>query len=303
MFWACWAAVPSCLHWPVLTRCLYIAGYESRACSDSEDSWELDSSVERFLDPPWLNPGNVQPLREEEAGHEELPELEPESRNPGGRSDGTDSASEASDLANTESRDCKTSGSSDSMDALEEDDLEACSSSRPEFLQFFTPTIQELSCQDKSVFALASKEGSGGAESEDFLCFLQFSQGSHPGAEQTSLKQRGENEADASALKTKLSEENVMEYYSLCSSISPASNGERSVLNHSPGNGSVKDLPAESGQQEGLYKVNPTAEENDLILHPPPGYGDTSSEDEFYDAADRLTPTDVLTGVLREEVM
>ncbi|CAM5115475.1 unnamed protein product [Eretmochelys imbricata] len=271
-------------------------GYESRTCSDSEDSWELDSSVERFSDPPWLNPGSVQPLCEEEAGHEELPELEPESRNPGGRSDGTDSASEASDLANTESRDCKTSGSSDSMDALEEDDLEACSSSRPEFLQFFTPTVQELSCQDKSVFALASKEGSGGAESEDFLCFLQFSQGSHPGPEQTSLKQRGENEADASALKTKLSEENVMEYYSLCSSISPASNGERSVLNHSPGNGSVKDLPAESGQQEGLYKVNPTAEENDLILHPPPGYGDTSSEDEFYDAADRLTPTDVLTG-------
>ncbi|XP_038259719.1 FERM and PDZ domain-containing protein 1 isoform X2 [Dermochelys coriacea] len=271
-------------------------GYESRACSDSEDSWELDSSVEHFLDPPWLNPGSVQPLCEEEAGPKELPELEPESRNPGGRSNGTDSTSKASDLANTESRGCKTSGSSDSMDALEEDDLEACSSSRPEFLRFFTPTIQELSCQDKSVFALASKEGSGGAESEDFLCFLQFSQGSHPVPEQTSPEQRGENEADASALKTKLSEENVMEYYSLCSSISPASNGERSILNHSPGNGSVKDLPAESGQQEGLYKVNPTAEENDLILHPPPGFGDTSSEDEFYDAADRLTPTDVLTG-------
>ncbi|XP_053887234.1 FERM and PDZ domain-containing protein 1 isoform X1 [Malaclemys terrapin pileata] len=268
-------------------------GYESRACSDSEDSWELDSSAERFLDPPWLNPGSIQPLCEEE---EELPELEPESRNPGGRSDVTDSASEASDSANTESRGCKTSGSSDSMDALEEDDLEACSSSRPQFLQFFTPTIEELNCQDKSVFALANKEESGGAESEDFLCFLQLSQGSHPVPEQTSPEQRGENVADASALKTKLSEENVMEYYSLCSSISPGSNGERSILNHSPGNGSLKDLLAESGQQEGFCKVDPTAKESDLILHPPPGFGDTSSEDEFYDAADRLTPTDALAG-------
>ncbi|XP_026517728.1 FERM and PDZ domain-containing protein 1-like [Terrapene carolina triunguis] len=274
----------------------YRAGYESRACSDSEDSWELDSSAERFLDPPWLNPGSIQPLCEEEAEQEELPELEPESRNPRGRSDVTDSASEASDSANTESRGCKTSGSSDSMDALEEDDLEACSSSRPQFLQFFTPTIQELNCQDKSIFALANKEESGGAESEDFLCFLQLSQGSHPVPEQTSPEQRGENEADASALKTKLSEENVMEYYSLCSSISPGSNGERSVLNHSPGNGSVKDLLAESGQQEGFCKVDPTAKETDLILHPPPGFGDTSSEDEFYDAADRLTPTDTLAG-------
>uniref|UniRef100_A0A8C3XK74 FERM and PDZ domain containing 1 n=1 Tax=Chelydra serpentina TaxID=8475 RepID=A0A8C3XK74_CHESE len=266
-------------------------GYESRACSDSEDSWELDSSAERFLDPPWLNPGSIQPLCEEE-----LPALEPESRNPGGRSDVTDSASEASDSANTESRGCKTSGSSDSMDALEEDDLEACSSGRPQFLQFFTPTIQELSCQD---FTLASKEGSGGAESEDFLCFLQLSQGSHPAPEQTSPEPRGENEADASALKPKLSEENVMEYYSLCSSISPGSNGERSIPNHSPGKGSVKDLPAEWGQQEGLCKVDPTAEENDLILHPPPGFGDSSSEDEFYDAADRLTPTDALPGKSR----
>ncbi|XP_050798983.1 FERM and PDZ domain-containing protein 1 [Gopherus flavomarginatus] len=271
-------------------------GYESRACSDSEDSWELDSSAERFLDPPWLNPSSIQPLCEEEAEQEELPELEPESRNPGSRSDVTDSASEASDSANTESRGCKTSGSSDSMDALEEDDLEACSSSRSQFLQFFTPTIQELSCQDKSIFALANKEGSSGAESEDFLCFLQLSQGSHPVPKQTNPEQRGENEAEASALKTKLSEENVMEYYSLCSSISPGSNGERSILNHSPGNGSVKDLPAESGQQEGLCKVDPTVEENDLILQPPPGFGDTSSEDEFYDAADRLTPTDALAG-------
>uniref|UniRef100_A0A8C0G5U9 FERM and PDZ domain containing 1 n=1 Tax=Chelonoidis abingdonii TaxID=106734 RepID=A0A8C0G5U9_CHEAB len=278
-------------------------GYESRACSDSEDSWELDSSAERFLDPPWLNPGSIQPLCEEEAEQEQLPELEPDSRNPGSRSDVTDSASEASDSANTESRGCKTSGSSDSMDALEEDDLEACSSSRPQFLQFLTPTIQELSCQDKSIFALGNKEQSSGAESEDFLCFLQLSQGSHPVPKQTNPEQRGENEADASALQTKLSEENVMEFYSLCTSISPGSNGERSILNHSPGSGSVKDLLAESGQQERLCKVDPTAEKNDLILHPPPGFGDTSSEDEFYDAADRLTPTDALAGALRGYIL
>uniref|UniRef100_A0A8C8RG74 FERM and PDZ domain containing 1 n=1 Tax=Pelusios castaneus TaxID=367368 RepID=A0A8C8RG74_9SAUR len=267
-------------------------GYESRACSDSEDSWVLDSSVECFTESSWPHSSSIQP--EKEAEQDDLPGLEPESRNPGGRSlcngrdIGTDSASEASDSANTESRGCKTSGSSDSMDALEEDDLETCSCSRPGLFQFFTPTVQELSSQDKTFFALDSREGSGEAESEDFLCFLQLSQVAQPGSEQAGPEQRGENETDTSALKTTLSEDNVMEYYSLCSHISPASNGERSILNHSPGNGSFKDLPAESGQQEGFCNVDPTAEANRVILHAPPGFGDTSSEDEFYDAADRL---------------
>ncbi|XP_067409446.1 FERM and PDZ domain-containing protein 1 isoform X2 [Emydura macquarii macquarii] len=274
-------------------------GYESRTCSDSEDSWVLDSSAECFSDPPWLKPSSGQRLREQEEEQDEFPGLEPESRNPGGGSPGdnvTDSASEASDSANTESRGCKTSGSSDSMDALEEDDLETCSSSRPELFQFFTPTVQELSSQDKSFFALDRGEGSGRADSEDFLCFLQLSQVARPASEQTGPEQRGENEKDASALKTKLSEDNVIEYYSLCSNISPASNGERSVVNHGPGNGSLKDLLAKSGQQKGLCDTEPKAEVNHFILHPPPGFGDTSSEDEFYDAADRLTPTDALAG-------
>ncbi|XP_074850098.1 FERM and PDZ domain-containing protein 1 [Carettochelys insculpta] len=239
-------------------------GYESQACSDSEDSWDLDPPAERCLEPGWLKP---------------LGEAEANTSPGGGRDSVVDSASEASDSANAESRGCKTSGSSDSMDALEEDDLEACSASRPEFLRLLTPTVQELGHQEEGCFTPANGEGRDGAESADALCFLRFSRGAQPPPEQ-----RGDKEA--AALQAELSEDNMREYYSLCSRISPASNGERSS-----GSSSVPDLPAESGQRAG-----PGAEVNDLILQPPPGFGDTSSEDEFYDAADRLTPTDALAG-------
>ncbi|XP_075787346.1 FERM and PDZ domain-containing protein 1 [Pelodiscus sinensis] len=228
-------------------------GYESRACSDSEDSWELEPAAERRPDPPWLPP----------AGEGEAGPGAPE-----GRSDTTDSASEASDSANTESRGGKTSGSSDSMDALEEDDLEACSVSRPELLALLAPTVRELGSQDAGRLA----PGGGWAEPADVLC----SQLAGP---------------EPAALRTKLSEDQVLEYYSLCSRISPASNGESSVLGQSPGGGSGRDLPAGPG-----HGGDPAAGANGRSMHPPPGFGDSSSEEEFYDAPDRLTPTDAQAG-------
>uniref|UniRef100_A0A7M4FYM9 FERM and PDZ domain containing 1 n=1 Tax=Crocodylus porosus TaxID=8502 RepID=A0A7M4FYM9_CROPO len=273
-------------------------GYVSRACSDSEDSWELDSSAEHCSDTHLLKFSITDPPGEEEEEQGKFCELEEDSTKPrpegkglcNGSDNLTDSASEASDSANTESRGCKTSGSSDSMDALEEDDLDACSASRPEFFHFYTPTVQELSNQDKN-FTLTGEEGTSQAEAEDFLCFLQIPQAPNPASEQ-----QGENKTRASALECKLLENSVMEYYSLCTNISPTGNGERNFLNHNPGGGSVKDLLAEAGGKEGPCRAEHTAEVNDLILDPPPGFGDTSSEDEFYDAADRFTPTEAAAG-------
>lgn len=97
-----------------------------------------------------------------------------------GGDNATDSTSEASDSANTESRGVKTSGSSDSMDALEEDELEACSSSRPELFHFYAPTVQEMSSADRS-FVPVRAAGSPGSSARDFFCFLRVPAAEQPG--------------------------------------------------------------------------------------------------------------------------
>nr|XP_025955133.1 FERM and PDZ domain-containing protein 1 [Dromaius novaehollandiae] len=265
-------------------------GYESRTCSDSEDSWELDSSSEHCA--PY---GSIQPVCEEEE-LEDLHSLEQDSIKPqaGGdeqcsKSDNaTDSTSEASDSANTESRGCKTSGSSDSMDALEEDELEACSSSRPEFFHFYMPTVQEMNSSDKSFFPIGAARGSSKTEARNFFCFLQVPQAAEPGSEHSHSELRGED-MGASVLETNLAERLAMDYYSLCYNISPPGSVERNI-NHSP-RSSWKDVSAQEGVS---CRSDQMAEVSDLILDPPPGFGDTSSEDEFYDAADRLSPPDAL---------
>nr|XP_013057517.2 FERM and PDZ domain-containing protein 1 isoform X2 [Anser cygnoides] len=272
-------------------------GYESRTCSDSEDSWELDSSSEHCLGMPAAY-SSTPPVCEKELG--ELRSREEDSTKPqAGGSDQhdaggntTDSTSEASDSANTESRGFKTSGSSDSMDALEEDELEACSSSRPEFFHFYTPTVHEMNNSDESFFPICAAEGSRRAEDRDFFCFLQVPEAEEHGCEHSPWEERGVD-IGVSMLGTKLSERNAMGYYSLCCSVSPAGSVEKSNISHSPGRSPWKDV---SAQEEAHCGAEQAAEASDLILEPPPGFGDTSSEEEFYDAADSLSPPDTLAG-------
>ncbi|POI31680.1 hypothetical protein CIB84_004570 [Bambusicola thoracicus] len=88
-------------------------------------------------------------------------------------------------------------------------------------------------------------------------------------------------------LGTELSDRNSMDYYSLCCSISPAGSVERSSVSHSRDRSPWRD---ESAQEEVAWGAEQMAEVSDLILEPPLGFGDTSSEEEFYDAADRLSP-------------
>ncbi|NXE12821.1 FRPD1 protein, partial [Lophotis ruficrista] len=267
-------------------------GYESRTCSDSEDSWELDSSSEHCLDAPVAYSSAHPVCNEEEPG--ELHSLEKDStKSQTGGNDqcnGGDSTSEASDSANTESRGFKTSGSSDSMDALEEDELEACSSSRPEFFHFYTPTVHEMSSSDKSFFPIRAAGGSSRAETRDYFCFLQVPHAEEPGCEDSPSEQRGED-IGASVLESKMSERNTMCYYSLCYSTSPAGIVERSNISCSPQRNAWKDG---SAQDKAPCGAEQTAEASDLILEPPPGFGDTSSEEEFYDAVERLSPLDAL---------
>ncbi|KFQ57786.1 FERM and PDZ domain-containing protein 1, partial [Pelecanus crispus] len=273
-------------------------GYESRTCSDSEDSWELNSSSEHCSDTPITYSSTHPVCNEEELG--ELHSLEKDSTRPqpggsdqcNGGDNATDSTSEASDSANTESRGFKTSGSSDSMDALEEDELEACSSSKSEFFHFYTPTVQEMSSSDTSLFPIHAAGGSGRAETRDYYCFLQVPCAEESGCEDSPSEQRGEN-IGASVLETKLSEKNTTGYYSLCYSISPAGSMERSNISSIPQRSPWKNGSAQEGAPCGVERM---AEASNLILDPPTGFGDTSSEEEFYDAADRLSPPDALAG-------
>ncbi|NWY37488.1 FRPD1 protein, partial [Sylvia atricapilla] len=250
-------------------------GYESRACSDSEDSWDLDSSSERRTDGAEAcggAEGQGEP-RSPRGSSAEPPAGAGHPRD--GGDNATDSASEASDSANTESRGFKTSGSSDSVDALEEDELEACSSSRPELFHFYTPTVQEMSSSDRSFVPVCAAGSPGGAGAGDYFCFLQV-----PPAEQAGPGGSPSGQgAGASTLEARLSEVDTAGYYSLCYSTSPAGSAQGGGAG--PGHGA-------SGQ-EGL-----SAGDSDLVLRPPPGFSDSSSEEEFYDAADRLSPPDTL---------
>ncbi|XP_021238087.1 FERM and PDZ domain-containing protein 1 isoform X2 [Numida meleagris] len=273
-------------------------GYESRTCSDSEDSWELDSSSERCLGTPAAYSSTHLEHEKEKLG--ELHSLEKDSTEPqaggnyprDGGDNATDSTSDASDSANTESRGFKTSGSSDSMDALEEDELEACSSSRPEFFHFYTPTVHEMNSLDKSFFPICATGGSGREEARDYFCFLQVPEAEKHGCKHSPSEQRGVD-INVSVLGTKLSERNSMGYYSLCCSISPAGSVEGSNISHGHERSPWKD---ESAQEEVPCGAEQVAEASDLILEPPLGFGDTSSEEEFYDAADRLSPPCSLAG-------
>ncbi|XP_059347965.1 FERM and PDZ domain-containing protein 1 [Ammospiza nelsoni] len=210
-------------------------GYESRACSDSEDSCEPGSGSERRPGSPAASggaaPGAAEP------------------RGPAASGDtGSDSASEASDSANAESRGLRTSGSSDSVDALEEDEADARPSSGPGPLRFCTPGVWDTSGSESGFVpgcAAGSPAGSGGGTGDGF-CSPQARPGGGPA---------GQGEAPAPL---------------------PEGSAEGG---RSPGSG-ASPAPAPPG----------TAGHGEPVLRPPPGFADSSSEEEFYDAADRLSP-------------
>ncbi|XP_033029405.1 FERM and PDZ domain-containing protein 1 [Lacerta agilis] len=260
-------------------------GYESRTCSDSEESSEPDSSLDRFPDTQSPRHSHISPLLEDEgeqeALHQERKDLEGKGTSFCNGYDNTnDSLSEASDSANTESRGLKTSGSSDSLDALEEDDFETCSSSKPEFFHLYAPTLQELMGNSKA-FLGADREEGNRATQESLFSFLLPPQASNPALAQPDGEIRRESDLPASALESKLSESNIMEYYSLCANISPTSSGEKTTQSDSPEGGSLNG-PEEDEQLCGGGMRG-------FILAPPPGFGDASSDEEFYDAEERVT--------------
>ncbi|KAM4052923.1 FERM and PDZ domain-containing protein 1 isoform 2-T2 [Anomaloglossus baeobatrachus] len=287
-------------------------GYESRACSDSEESSELDSSQDLSSDLHFFKSQNIKPLQEEDEEEDGEDGCEIKQNDEKNQSDlklkkhcdstinDTDSISENSDSANTESQGYKISWSSDSIDALEEDDLETCSSSKPEFFQFYTPILKDVSTEDQLVFIddpeQKCKENNC-HEHDPLLCFLQkinnnedtTSDLKEPSRSPKEIGNREETDLQ-SFFGSQFTENNVMEYYSLCSNVSPASSVDKNIPS-SPESNSVMDQIAETKMQNRAYIHSRSDGVETLILDPPPGFGDSSSEEEFFDATDRFTPS------------
>ncbi|XP_039712956.1 FERM and PDZ domain-containing protein 1 [Pteropus medius] len=266
-------------------------GYESRVCSDSEESSEVDCVLEPLSDRCLPKLGPCRPLVKEEQPPGDSPTPEVARRIPStcGASSMTDSAeSEASDSANTESRGCRTSGSSESMDALEEDDLDACSSSRSGFFHFGSPGFPERGDSD-------SQEERSRIETSAFLCLLDLAQRANPQCQKTELSESPAPgpfswgpELSAVRLDPRLYEGSQTYYYSLCSNVSPASHLSDSSESTASRQGGG---PPAWGQQ-GWTEAQPSATLEALA----PACEDGSSDEEYYDAADKLTSPDSLSG-------
>uniref|UniRef100_A0A8C2M208 FERM and PDZ domain-containing protein 1 n=1 Tax=Cricetulus griseus TaxID=10029 RepID=A0A8C2M208_CRIGR len=272
-------------------------GYESRACSDSEESSEVDCILEPLSDRRLVKLSLCRPfVREEQPpGDSPIPEVTRRGPSTCGASSMTDSAeSEASDSANTESRGCRTSGSSESMDALEEDDLDACSSSGSSFFHFGPPGFS------KDLDANSQEEKSR-IETSGFLCLLDLAQNANPQCQKIECPQglasgacSWGSELSMGRLDPRFYEGSRTDYYSLCSSISPGSH----LSDSSESTASRQGAAPPPWCQEGWMEAQPGSMLETLALHPLPSlaFEDGSSDEEYYDAADKLTPPDTLSG-------
>ncbi|XP_058497632.1 FERM and PDZ domain-containing protein 1 [Solea solea] len=287
------------------------------------------------------------------------------------------SVSEASDSCQTDSR-VLTSPSSDSLDALEEDDLLLCSSSsihvhsllhsyphQQAHPHLFTPPLTDshpgLHLTSHDIRGRRRRRSGDGADpqlvtpvctseillhtqkcsDENSLCFAELSRlvdflPSPPEAseddddEEEELRRRrnifkemdqsvrrvgeggslsgegGFNENLLSISSSSLSShmESVFNfdqsdarcYYKLCSNITPDS--ARSLPQHQDKDEDWEEVDREDKEEEKADGLEPVP-----ILHPPPGFGDSSSDEEFFDARDRFTsPEDLTAGSVPRDI-
>lgn len=287
------------------------------------------------------------------------------------------SVSEASDSCRSDSR-VLTSPSSDSLDALEEDDLIACSSSIPHTAPSHSPLQlhpythrraqshllvpppahshplikltardtggegcrrsgdgadpQLLTISPSSSFHCVQKSSGNPCSDDSSLCFAELSRladflPSPPEASEDdeneeeelrrrralvkeideSVRRTGEGVSGEGSFKELTPSPSSLSshmdfvfnfdhgdtrcYYNLCSNITPDS--ARSLPRHPP-HEEGEDWEEVKEERDNGVDVEPIP-----ILQPPPGFGDSSSDDEFFDARDRFTsPEDPTSGVV-----
>ncbi|XP_017538929.2 FERM and PDZ domain-containing protein 1 isoform X2 [Pygocentrus nattereri] len=188
-----------------------------------------------------------------------------------------DPPSEASDSCQTDSR-FLTSMSSDSMDALEEDDLLTyCSTSCPSHLDMgdhcFHPDPSPLPAE-----CLPSPPEA--SEDEDY---------DDQGGEVDGQRLEASEEGSESVFTFEQGDPRC--YYNICSNVTPDS--ARSLPR--PPTPPVSQKEENENRQELEREPVP-------ILQPPPGFGDSSSDDEFFDAQERFTsPEEPLSAAITRE--
>lgn len=225
-----------------------------------------------------------------------------------------DPSSEASDSYQTESH-FMTSMSSDSIDALEEDDLMTYFSTRhPWHLPVkdsyhcedrFSPSLspQQQHCQDsQSQSDLCSADSHCEPDIDQFFCFAALSNiaeclPSPPAAsEEEDCEESGienENQKKESPAKCPGStlpppgdyvftfeQGDTRHYYNICSNVTPDS--ARSLSKPFPPSDPTETQQHQEGGASNGREAVP-------IFQPPPGFGDSSSDDEFFDAQERFT--------------
>ncbi|XP_022537454.2 FERM and PDZ domain-containing protein 1 [Astyanax mexicanus] len=220
-----------------------------------------------------------------------------------------DPPSDASDSCQTDSR-FLASMSSDSMDALEEDDLLTyCSTSCPSHLDMgdhylhsdvllSSSSPRQLHCQESDFHNdLCSADADG--DSDPFVCFAALSNIAEclPSPPEASEDEDYEDQAgEVEGQEEDASEEGSERtqglhvftfeqgdtrcYYKICSNLTPDS--ARSPP-RPPSPNSQKEEEG-NGTEEQRREPDPIP-----ILQPPPGFGDSSSDDEFFDAQERFT--------------
>ncbi|XP_028831716.1 FERM and PDZ domain-containing protein 1 isoform X2 [Denticeps clupeoides] len=190
-------------------------------------------------------------------------------------------ASEASDSCRTDSH-VLCSVSSDSMDALEEDDLLTFfSATRPCHLsvrdayrlhESLSPVPRHESPSiDGCHRSLSHSDG----DSDPFQCLAALSSmaASLPSPPEASEEEEdgGEEETGSDVCVFTFKQSDARHFYNICSSVTPDS---------------ARSLPRIPSQGEGEEEEREMA--SVPLLRPPPGFGDSSSDDEFFDAQERL---------------
>lgn len=221
-----------------------------------------------------------------------------------------DAPSEASDSFRTDSR-FLHSVSSDSMDALLEDDfLTYCSTSCPSHLDMgdhylqSNPNSKHQHCEDN---LLCSSDFNG--DTDPFVCFAALSNIAEclPSPPEASEDEDYEEQADevdeprqeeGSERTQPQKGESVFTfeqgdtrcYYKICTNVTPDS--ARSLPRPpSP--------PTAQNEEQGNGQSEEREAEPIPILQPPPGFGDSSSDDEFFDAQERFTSPEELAAMTR----
>ncbi|CDQ95790.1 unnamed protein product, partial [Oncorhynchus mykiss] len=200
---------------------------------------------------------------------------------------------EASDSCRTDSR-FMTSISSDSLDALEEDDLIACSSSLPHPHPPFRLTVEPPHPQPHPREGASSPqggagewrgEGGGGGRSNEGTGQEVFSVSGCPRSSSSSLMD----------CVFTFEQSDARHYYNICPNVTPDSTRS---LTHPHPETEEEEGGGEEEEQGGLLTLEPVP-----ILQPPPGFGDSSSDEEFFDARDRIaSPEDPTSGTVLSDI-